>query len=99
MDIEPHPRTAGWLSGSMGLNASDREVEAILAAAGREASDHRPRYAPATLLLDVKAALAKAGVAVDPDPGQMHVAGLAAADLLRALGVSPVSTTAPELRG
>lgn len=94
--IQPHPRptVGGWLSGSMGINASDLEIDAILQAAGAEAGDHRPQYPPAKLLFRVIEQLANDGIYVEPGRGQMHVAGIAAADLLRALGVAPVSTTA-----
>lgn len=37
----------------------------------------------------VQRLLAAQGVQVDPDPGMLHVASIAAADLLRALGVRP----------
>lgn len=59
-------------------------------------TDTRPEYSPASVVLDVRAALERAGLAIDPAPSQLHVASLAAADLLRALGVRPVS--APERR-
>ena len=64
------------------------EIEVGIA---RHAADTRPEYSPSALVLDVQNALAAAGVAVDPGPSQLHVASLAAADLLRALGVRPAS--------
>jgi len=53
--------------------------------------DRRPEYSPASLILDVRQLLHRAGVEVDPGPSELHVASLAAADLLRALGVRPAN--------
>ena len=64
------------------------EIEVGLA---RHAADTRPEYSPSALVLDVQAALAAAGVTINPAPSQLHVASLAAADLLRALGVKPAT--------
>jgi hypothetical protein len=50
-----------------------------------------PQYSPAGLVLAVTRILAQVGIDIDPAPNQMHVASLAAADLLRALGVRPVN--------
>lgn len=56
--------------------------------------DNRPEYSPASVVLDIRAALARAGVRTEPSPNQLYTASIAAADLLRALGVRP--TSAPE---
>jgi len=53
-------------------------------------TDSQPQYSPAGLVLAVTRVLAQVGIDIDPAPNQMHVASLAAADLLRALGVRPV---------
>ena len=58
------------------------------------AKDARPEYSPASLILDVRAALERAGIEAVPVPGQAHQLTTAAANLLRALGVRP--TKAPE---
>jgi hypothetical protein len=50
-------------------------------------------FNPAYLSFRVKELLAEHGVRVDLAPGQMSVVSLAAADLLRALGVAPASDT------
>jgi len=50
-------------------------------------------YSPAVLILEVQRLLRSRGLDVDPTPGMLHVASLAAGDLLRALGVQP--QTAP----
>lgn len=55
--------------------------------------DPRPGYSPAGLVLAVVRILAQAGIEVNPGPSALNVAGIAAADLLRALGVAP--QTAP----
>jgi hypothetical protein len=55
------------------------------------AVDSRGEYSPASVVLDVRCALERAGIEIDPNPNQMHVASLAAADLLRALGVRPAN--------
>jgi hypothetical protein len=60
---------------------------------GPMARDDRPEYSPASVVLDIRAALGRAGIDVDAAPNQLHTASIAAADLLRALGVKP--TTAP----
>lgn len=57
--------------------------------APRSPDDTRPGFAPASVIVAVQRLLAERGVQVDPDPGMMHVASIAAADLLRALGVRP----------
>lgn len=72
----------GWISGPM----SDAP----------EARDGRPEYSPAAVVLDVCAALRRAGIGIEPGPNIMYTASLVAADLLRSLGVRPVS--APERR-
>jgi len=58
-----------------------------------EARDTRPEYSPASVVLDVRAAMQRAGVQTDVSPNQLFTASIAAADLLRALGVRP--TTVP----
>jgi hypothetical protein len=55
-----------------------------------------PQFASAALVFEVIDVLARVGIVLQPTPGMTHVAGLAAADLLRALGVRPA--TAPERR-
>jgi hypothetical protein len=55
--------------------------------------DTRPTYPAAQLVADVQALLATAGIQPNANVSA-HVAGMAAADLLRALGVRPVSVTA-----
>jgi hypothetical protein len=50
-----------------------------------------PGYSPAALILDIKNVLENHGISVDPTPGMLHTASIAAGDLLRALGVVPQS--------
>lgn len=58
-------------------------------------NDNRPTYPVARLIVEVLALLRANGVETDERPaGMMHTASIAAADLLRALGVVPVSTSA-----
>ena len=59
-----------------------------------ETEDTRPAYSPNALVWDVIDVLARVGIRPELSPSQLHVARLAAADLLRALGVRPA--TAPE---
>lgn len=92
MRIEPQNDDGAGNSGPGGPLGS--EIEAGLAA--RHAADPRPAFAPAALVFEVMDVLSRIGVKVNPTPGQLHVASLAAADLLRALGVFP--QTAPERR-
>jgi hypothetical protein len=62
-----------------------------------------PEFAPTALVFEVLDVLARVGIVVQPTPGMTHVAGLAAADLLRALGVRPATVprglTGPAGRG
>lgn len=58
------------------------------------ARDRRPEYSPASVVLDVCAVLRRAGIGIEPGPNVMYTASIAAADLLRALGIKP--TSAPE---
>lgn len=54
-----------------------------------EPRDTREEYSPRSLVLDVRRTLARAGIGTEPDENQLYVATIAAADLLRALGVRP----------
>lgn len=53
------------------------------------ADDTRPTYDPYSLLIAIQRLLADRGVVIEPDESRLYVAGIAAADLLRALGVRP----------
>lgn len=52
--------------------------------------DTRQGFSPAAIVFQVEQLLAASGVVVSPSPNQLYVASIAAADLLRALGVRPV---------
>lgn len=56
--------------------------------------DTRPEFNPAYLVHAIERLLREHGITIDPAPGQINVAVSAAADLLTALGVRPV--TAPQ---
>lgn len=58
--------------------------------------DNRPEYSPTALVFEIVDVLAAAGITANPGPASVHLASIAAADLLRALGVKPA--TAPERR-
>jgi hypothetical protein len=58
------------------------------------AKDARPEYSPVSLVLDICAALNRAGIPIEPGANVMYTASIAAADVLRALGVRP--TNAPD---
>lgn len=48
-------------------------------------------FNPAVLIIEVQELLRRRGVPLDPTPGMLYTASIAAADLLRALGVKPES--------
>lgn len=54
------------------------------------ATDTRPAYSPTMLVVDVRNLLRGLGIATSDD-ASMHLASLAAADLLRALGIRPAA--------
>lgn len=58
--------------------------------------DPRPEYSPHAAVFQLIDVLAAAGIVIRPTAPMIHVAALAAGDLLRALGVRPA--TAPERR-
>jgi hypothetical protein len=64
-----------------------------ISGAMKQAQDTRPEYSPTSLLLDVRAVLERAGIQLAEDDARVYTATIAAADLLQALGVKPV--TAP----
>ena len=82
--------TGGWLSGPMEPAPLGSEIEAGIRRA--ESGDFRPEFSPAALVFEVQDVLKRCGVQVSPDTN-LNVAIIAAADLLRAMGVRPV--TAP----
>jgi len=57
--------------------------------------DTRAGYAPAAVIVELQRALRAAGIEVNPNPNMLHTASIAAADLLRALGVRPESAPGP----
>lgn len=59
-------------------------------------ADTRPEYSPTALVFEIMDVLAAAGIKANTGPASVHVASMAAADLLRALGVKPA--TAPQRR-
>lgn len=66
------------------------EIEAGVA---RHAVDRRPEFSAEFMTAEVVRVLREHGVAVDPAQNQMYTAAVAAAQMLRALGVR---ATAPE---
>lgn len=68
----------------------------IEAGTARHAADRRPEFSPHFLAAEVIRLLREHDVTVDPASGEMATASIAAADLLRALGVRPAN--APERR-
>jgi hypothetical protein len=60
-------------------------------ASGAMGADTRPEFNPAFLVHEVERLLREHRVPVDLDPARRPVAEIAAADLLRALGVAPAS--------
>lgn len=53
------------------------------------AEDDRPECSPASALYDLIDLLHRAGLVFEPAPNQLHVAAIAMADVLRALGIRP----------
>jgi hypothetical protein len=51
---------------------------------------NRPEYSPAILVMNVQRLLSDHGIRIERDFGMNSTATIAAADLLRALGVRPV---------
>lgn len=101
MDIEHQSGGGGWISGPSTTtphrDLPDAEpLGSEIEAGTRHAADTRPAFAPAALVFEVMDVLSRVGIKINPAPGQLHVASLAAADLLRALGVAPAN--APERR-
>lgn len=84
--IQPHHDAGAGNSGPGGPLGSELE-----AGTARHAVDSRPAFAPAALVFEVMDVLSRVGIAINPGPSQLHVASLAAADLLRALGVKPAN--------
>lgn len=82
--VDPAPG-GGWISGPCTDGAAEHPPH-----------DRRSGYSPAALVLDVQRLLRQRGLQVEVDQGMTFVAGIAAADLLRALGVRP--ETAPQRR-
>lgn len=82
--IEPHERAesggGGWISGPSTSFPSTEELTE---------DEDEPMYAPTALVFEVMDVLSRVGIKVDAMPSRLHVAELAAADLLRALGVRP----------
>lgn len=56
---------------------------------GYEHHDTRQGFAPASVVIEVQRLLREAGITTDPTPNMLHTASIAAADLLRAMGVRP----------
>lgn len=112
MSIEPQSGGGGWMSGPS-ISVPHRDLPDVEpqrpvhldstlgpdeAATGRHASDDRPTYPVAKLILAVQRVLAEAGIPVTEDRNMLYTASIAGCDLLRALGVIPINAEARERR-
>ena len=75
-DDSPRVYPGGWLSA---------------AATNPRSTDNRPEFSVGFFVHEALRILREHGIRVDAAPGQLHVATLAAGDLLGALGVKPAA--------
>lgn len=81
MSIEPQRGGGGWISGPSITTSPDISPDP---------GETWPEFNPAALVFEVQDVLRRVGVQTRPDMS-MNLAMTAAADLLRAMGVRPVS--------